>query len=106
MHSVSHRATFFFFSKKEFASQVEIFDPLSDLSVFILGQQAMDDAPDLMSKDSRTEWETAFSNSVVAPVLKVCGVWYFFLSIIIFFDALSSKSSVQYDKILSKFGQQ
>ena len=38
----------------------------------------MDDAPNLMSKDSRREWETAFSNSVVAPVLTVCGVWYFF----------------------------
>ena len=41
---------------------------------FILGQPVVNVAPDLRSQDSRREWETAFSNSVVAPVLTVCGL--------------------------------
>ena len=35
----------------------------------------MNVAPDLRSKDSRREWEKAFSNSVVAPVLTVCRLY-------------------------------
>ena len=43
------------------------------LSAFIvLEQQAIDVAPNLMSKDSRREWEAMFNTSVVTPVLTVC----------------------------------
>ena len=42
---------------------------------FILGQPVVNVAPHWRSKDSRREWETAFSNSVVAPVLTVCELY-------------------------------
>ena len=37
----------------------------------MLEQQAMNVAPNLMTKDFRKEWETAFSATVVTPVLTV-----------------------------------
>jgi len=35
-------------------------------------QQSMIAAPNLTSKESRKDWETAFSSSVVTPTLTVC----------------------------------
>ena len=40
-------------------------------SIFAV-QQSMIAAPNLTSKESRKDWETAFSSSVVGPTLTVC----------------------------------
>lgn len=59
------------------------------LSAFIvLEQQAIDVAPDLMSKDSRREWEAMFNTSVVTPVLTVCPFPPLFWFIIFYFSYL------------------
>ena len=44
---------------------------LSNILIFTV-QQAMIAAPNLTSKESRKEWEIAFSSSVVTLTLKVC----------------------------------
>lgn len=40
--------------------------------LILLEQNALNVAPNLTTKDSRRDWETAFNTSVVAPVLTVC----------------------------------
>ena len=50
---------------------------LSNILIFAV-QQSMITAPNLTSKESRKDWETAFSSNVVTPTLKVIfPFWYF-----------------------------
>ena len=63
-------------AREAFASHEEIFYPFLRFLSSILGQPVVNVTPDMRSKDSRREWETAFSNSVVAPVLTVCGLYF------------------------------
>ena len=59
------------------------------LSAFIvLERQAIDVAPNLISKDSRREWEAMFNTSVVTPVLTVCPFPPLFWFIIFYFSYL------------------